>query len=334
MGWGDIFSDPGLINTVSTVFSGGGKPTPLNFADLLTGGAQAYNLAQTAGQSSRAKSDYEAALRAQKTSGAQLSKTASQMMAEDAQLRQSLLSQTGEIGSRLRSVYSQMGDIPAVSTETIAADYGALRARSMDDFAGLVKSFTSKQEAQNTTQLGGARNPGMENYQLNENLKQFAPIQQGLDNAAYAEAVKRSSDQSNALSTNRNQILQNIVSTLSPQLTAESGLYQPGVSANLAAQGAGVGGQYLAAAAPREQVLAKQSQTEMGNLNATIAKIFGTGPAPSTQAPAATTVPTAPSTSATPAPAPSVFPTTNYTPIPGQTTKPWWDLGNQTYAPR
>src|SRR3990172_3661983 len=101
MGWGDIFADPGIVGTVAKIFG-----APEGFSDFATGAAQAYNLFQKTGQKSAATSDYESALNAQKAAGTNLSKTTSQIIAEDAILRRSLLSQTGDLGARLRSVYA------------------------------------------------------------------------------------------------------------------------------------------------------------------------------------------------------------------------------------
>lgn len=262
MAWGDIFSNPAILSAAtSTIF--GDNSTAGN---ILGGLGSAYNVFSTAQKKDAAQSAYESALKQQKGISSALSQESLRQIQEDARLRQSLLQQTGELGSNLRAAYTQLGPIPSISPATIAADYGQLRAQSQNDFQNLVKLTTSQIGASNLSQLGGARNPAMEELQQRQILEKFAPIQQQLDTAAYAEAVNRSSTLNTALTQNRQNINATISGALSPQISAESGLYAPGRAAATSGTASQAISNYLTPQSEAGKIYTEELNANLGNL--------------------------------------------------------------------
>lgn len=271
MAWGQVFADPGFLNTVSTGLFGEDSKLS-NLVNLFGAG---YGLYDTAKKTNTAENNYYDAIKTNKDLVALLAKQSQAQTAYDNALRDRILTQTGDLSASLKNAYTDLGPQPIVGPENIAADYGALKATKMADFNDMLNIVSSQGYANQLDRLGGADSSSADWGRETALTKQYAPQLMAIDQAAMDEAIKRNSDSMNLYNTNRQNILNEITGVLQPGITNETNLYKPQYSMQSSANAAMLAGEFAKQQSGEQKNLATESQKNLADFNTVLQNLFG-----------------------------------------------------------
>lgn len=288
MAWGQIFADPGFLNTVTTGLFGEDS----RLGQLINLAGVGYGLYDANKKNDQSEARYEDAIKSQQALLALLGKQYSQQTQYDAQLRDRILGQTGALSQSLMNAYNNLGPQPVVNAANVAADYGQIKATKMADFNDLANLVTSQSYANQVSRLGGADSASADAGREAALMKQLTPQLMAIDNDAMNEAYARNSNAVNLYNINRANILNELAGIYAPGISAETNLYRPESTASASSGLLGALGRFAETESVTQQNRATEAQSQLTNLTSILRDLLGGGTQQKTTQTQQTTVPT------------------------------------------
>ena len=214
-GWGNI------LGTIVGKYSEGG-------GNLINFGSAILDKINSDKEAKTAKNSYYAALAQQQEMSKMATATAAQRAAFEKAMKDRILTQTGDLGTTMRSAQRGMGAMPQFDQAKINTDYTNTKATMMNDFNDMLKLVESQGRSNQMERLGGADSYAASNDRMNALIKRYNPELQKIDDAAYDSAVSRATNTQNLISKNRSDTLGEIKGIYDSEIDPELKLLQAG----------------------------------------------------------------------------------------------------------
>ena len=199
-----------------------------NAGNLINFGSSILDKLQTDKEAKTVKNSYYAALAQQQEMGKMATATAAQRAAFEKAMKDRILTQTGDLGTTMRSAQRGMGAMPQFDQAKINTDYTNTKATMMNDFNDMLKLVESQGRSNQMERLGGADSYAASNDRMNALIKRYNPELQKIDDAAYGSAVSRATNTQNLISKSRADTLGEIKGIYDSEIDPELKLLKAG----------------------------------------------------------------------------------------------------------